>query len=110
MLVYADYRNVGLLRTDDRTTDYDAVSRALDGLPPWQRHDAMQVPLVHLARAPVDHKASDTGWAAHLVRDEGAPAPADDFVLTGSYCMLVRPPPLALFPVLSSQARVWSAD
>jgi hypothetical protein len=42
VLVYADYRNVGLLRVDGGTRDYDGVAAAVAVLPPWQRHEAMQ--------------------------------------------------------------------
>jgi hypothetical protein len=51
-------------------------------------HRELQVPLVHLASAPVDHRAAGNGWAAHL--GEAAVPPREDLILTGSFCMLVR--------------------
>ena len=43
MLVFADLRDVGLLRTSDGGAEYAAALEAVDALPAAQRHDACQV-------------------------------------------------------------------
>ena len=43
VLVFADLRDVGLLRTSDGGAEYAAALEAVDALPAAQRHDACQV-------------------------------------------------------------------
>jgi hypothetical protein len=103
VLVFADFRTVGLLRTDDQCRDYDSVSAAINALPSRHRHDAMQVPLVHLASAPVDHKEEASGWAAHLVGEDrvGEDRVSDQYILVGSCSVLVRSSCTGCMPVWS---------
>ena len=88
-LVYLqDLHETGVLHTGDNGAEYSDRIEEIDRLPQQRRGEALRVPMVHLASAPVDHHAAQNAWAAHLPRDhkpQGA--------LEAAFCVQVRTNP-----------------
>lgn len=84
-LIYLqDLHETGVLHTADNGAEYKSRIEDIDRLAPLQRREALRVPLVHLASAPVNHHAARNDWAAHLPRDHKSEA-----ALEAAFCVQV---------------------
>lgn len=69
-LIYLqDLHEAGVLHTGDGGAEYSSRLEDIEQLTPAKRREALRIPLVHLASAPVNHHAAKNDWAAHLPKD-----------------------------------------
>jgi hypothetical protein len=76
--------NTGLLQTSSNGREYGEALELISSLSGLDQEEAVLMPLVRLASAPVDHNQSRNSWAAHLPTDH-PPSTA----IEASFCVLV---------------------